>query len=60
MITYQEVPGSAALQLKVRLGKKIVGGIYKSPYTGFYYRPTGSVAGDLFETIEEVKQSLEG
>jgi len=60
MISYQDVPGAAALQVKVRLDKKIVGCIYKAPAGGFYYRPAGgSVTGETFETIAEVKRSLE-
>ena len=60
MITYQNVPGAAALQVKVRLDKKIVGCIYKAPDGGVYYRPAGgSVSGETFETIAEVKHSLE-
>ena len=61
MITYQEVPGAAALQVKVRLDKKIVGGIYKTPIGNYYYyRPTGKPCGDTFDTITEVKESIEG
>ncbi len=57
-LTYVDVPGAAAIQCKVRLGKKIVGAIYKSA-DGFYYRPTGgSVVGLTYSTIAEVKQTL--
>ena len=61
MITYQNIPGAAALQVKVRLDKKIVGCIYKAPDGGFYYRTAGgTVSGETFDTITEVKESLEG
>ena len=60
MITYTDVPGAGTLQLRVRLEKKIVGGIYKNPVFGtFYYKPAGGLCGADFRTIEEVKQSLE-
>lgn len=56
--TYVEAKGSGSLQCKVRLEKKIIGGIYSSP-GGFYYRPTASSQrGEQFETIEEVKATL--
>lgn len=59
MITYVPVPGPGALEYKVKLEKKIVGGIYQSP-TGYYYKPTGAGCGETFKTVEEVKASLKG
>ena len=60
MITYTNVPGGASLLLKVRLDKKIVGGIYVTPVGTYYYKPTGSTSGETFDTITEVKESIEG
>ena len=60
MITYIDVPGAGAMQLKVRLDKKIVGAIYKTVDDKFYYRPTGHGCGDVFPSIESVKLSIEG
>lgn len=57
MITYQEVK-KGNLVYKVKLDNKIVGAIYNSP-DGFYYRPTARSGGELFGTVEEVKDSLE-
>lgn len=59
MITYQRITKSSGLQYKVRLDKKLVGGIYKNSEGKFYYRPTSHTGGDLFNTLEGVKQSLE-
>lgn len=59
MITYINVSGGSMLQLKVKLDNKVVGGIYKTPYGEFYYRPVNHNAGDCFATIEDVKKSLE-
>lgn len=58
-ITYIDTPGAATVQCKVRLGKKLIGAIYKTADSEFYYRPTGSAAGDLFPNLNAVKQSLQ-
>ena len=58
-ITYIDVYGFSLVQCKVRLGKKTIGAIYKTGNGEFYYRPTGSSAGDHFSDLDAVKRSLE-
>jgi len=59
MITYLPVPGTATLQLKVRLNRNVIGGIYKTVNDQFYYKPTGRDGGKLFDSLEDVKEDLE-
>lgn len=55
--TYVDVQGSATIMCRVRLEKKIIGAIYNSPM-GYYYRPTGGPCGEMFKTVDEVKETL--
>ena len=59
MVSYLPVPGPGALEYKVKLDKKVIGAIYRSP-TGYYYRPNGGsgLVGDTFKTVDEVKATL--
>lgn len=56
MITYDET----TQEIKVRLEGKHVGTITGSRSMGFWYKPKGGVPGERFDTVNEVKRSLEG
>lgn len=64
MITYEnqngkKIRGVRSWDINVRLDGKIVGEI-KSLYTGYGYKPTGiRNIGEVFETLADVKRSLE-
>ena len=54
-ITYKEVGAT----ITVRVGKRVAGAI-KPDGEGYRYYPANSrLKGDLFKTVDEVKQSLE-
>lgn len=54
-ITYEHVT-----EVKVYLDEQIVGKIRRvSVYDGWRYEPTRGMPGPCFDTIEEVKRSLE-
>ena len=64
MITYQEYPNKLAKWgIAVYLDKKLVGYIEHAPEDGYRYAVKGvkgpSKYGDTFDTIHEVKASLE-
>ena len=51
--------GGVDYDLKVKLDNYIVGAIKKTK-GGFWYVPKGQkVGGDVFDTVEEVKRSIE-
>lgn len=59
-ITYEtKANRRGKLELRVRLGRKIVGQI-KAHEGGFRYVPTGATPGETFATVAEVKASLHG
>jgi hypothetical protein len=59
MITYVQ---SSLTLVMVKLDGRHVGNILPFPSGGFQYMPIGSrnVGGDRYETIAEVKRSIEG
>lgn len=56
-IAYRNLAGTM-LRINVRLDGRYVGQIRGGP-NGFYYRASGGPNGELFQTIAEVKASLE-
>jgi len=61
MITYETIKDTGVTKLiKVRLDGKLVGAIARTIAGKFKYIPNGQkVGGELFNTIEEVKKSIE-
>ncbi len=60
MITYKNAPSSARY-IAVYLDGRISGWIKRSRVGKFYYQPKGSILrGESFDTLAEVKQSIEG
>lgn len=55
MIRYEET-----VEIKVFLNNRLVGNIVGSRSTGWRYKPKGGSAGALFDSIDEVKRSIEG
>ncbi len=65
MITYQKYPNTLAnFGIGVFLDSKLVGFIEKAPAGGYRYAvkgaPKANRYGDTFQTIGEVKRSIEG
>lgn len=55
MITYETIIS----EIRVKLDGKHVGHIVGSSEMGWWYKPKGAQPGEKFDTIEEVKRSLE-
>ena len=61
MITYAPIndPNAVSYVLAVFLDRKLIGGIYQHE-VGYQYRTIQGPRGEIFDSIAEVKTSLEG
>lgn len=58
MITYRH-DGLKPFKITVKLDGKVVGHIRRDTERRYFYKPLGGLGGESFDTVEQVKASLE-